>query len=1368
MLTTCLFIGGHLGAQDLNFRHLTIDDGLSQNAIFSIAQDQQGFMWFGTKDGLNRYDGQSFRVFRQNPSDTTSINGNTITELYVDKRGWIWLRSTENGINYYQPKRDLFSGLQHLKSSDGHSIDDQIEAISEDKEGNIWAGTRTNGLYRIERDPGTGVPTELTHYTSGQGLSNNQIHSIYVDKQGAVWIGNDRKISKYLPGTDSFHGYDIPFEKTDETEYLLYYVIDDIHPGPGETLWLGTSEGLMQFNKKTGRTTSYSYRLYSTRREHNRIRKIAEGPRGNLWLATPSGLTIFNPVTNKYTEYKSDAYDPLSISYNSITGLFKSSNGLMWVGTAGMGIDLYDPRANRFPKITGNDLLTEVSSFSIRNVLEDQNRNVWILADRPYRWDRQKQTLQNVNDLFVPDALPDSYPVELWDLAEDRKGALWAASTQGLIKHDPFTKKVTHFDYSPDNTGGLPQRQVYGVLEDSGGELWVLTENYLSRLADPQTGRFRSYRFNENEPVREQIRPPMVEGKSGNIWFGTSLGLFYFDRQSETFQHFEQVRSDSTSLSHNLVKSILPDPKNPGNYLWIGTSGGLNKLNLQAKSFTRFTTADGLPNNVVYGILPDNSGHLWLSTNRGLSKFNPRREEFRNYDARDGLQSNEFNTGAYFRSSSGELFFGGIAGLNYFYPEQVKDNPNLPEIVLTGFKIEEREITYRNSPAVLDAPLPFAQNIRVDHRDDLLTFRFAALNYSAPEKNQYAYKLEGLSDSWVESGNYATAVFTNIPHGRYTLRIKASNNDGVWNEAGIGISLVVTPPWWHTSWAYAAYLITFLLAGYSLRRYELNRFNLKNQLELERIQTESLRKLDHLKSEFFANISHEFRTPLTLILGQIENVISSDIQYSDKRKLTMATDNANRLLSLINQLLDLSKLEAGKMGLNKGQYNIVGFLKGLLSSFESLAESKDIRLFFESESDQIPVIFDAKKMERVILNLITNAFKFTDPGGEIGIRVRAKAGELVEIRVTDTGIGISPDHLNSIFDRFYQADSSSTRHVDGTGIGLALVSEFVKLHNGTIDVQSPNTQSPETGKPGTEFIIRLPIGGVTDAQGFSKPEHTIKQQEWREDAPAVMASPADLDNLKNTLDKEIILIVEDNTDVREFICEQLRDEYRILEADTGIRGLEQSKQEIPDLIISDLMMPEMDGFEFCRHIRQDEKTSHIPVIMLTAKAGLEHKVKGFETGIDAYLVKPFKIRELQARVRQLIQQRRQLRDRFSKSGMIQTSNITDDSAEKIFIEKAISIVENNFGNEQFKVEGFAGELNMSQSQLNRKLQALTDQTAIQFIVAVKLRHAAKLLKNKNDISIAEISYLVGYNDQAYFTRVFKKQFGVSPSEFRKG
>ncbi|MCG2590647.1 hybrid sensor histidine kinase/response regulator transcription factor [Rhodohalobacter sulfatireducens] len=1360
-----LFTAG-VHSQSPEFRHLTINDGLSQNAVFAITQDHKGFMWFGTKDGLNRYDGQTFKVFQHNPTDSTSISGNYIQALHTDLRGWVWAGTLESGLNYYQPEKDQFSSLDHLDGLSDNLAQEQITSISSGIHGTLWVGTATNGLYKIDRDKEKGIPISVTNYSKEDGLSNNYIYEIYVDKNGETWVGTDRNVSKYQPERDSFLNYEIEFDEPNQKDYLFYYAIDGIHEGPDNKLWLGTTEGLVLFNKSTGATERFSYQEYANRDGYNRIRRIAEDLNGNLWLATPSELTIFNPVTFEYKSYTSDPSDASSISFDSITALFKSRNGLMWIGTAGMGIDIYDPKSNRFPTLTGIDHLPDLSNFSIREIIEDRNGDVWIISHRPYRWKRNEQTLENVNNLFIPDEFPRPYEIEIWDLIEGSQGNLWAATTHGLIEYDPTENQADIFEYSQGNKDGLPQREVYGVFEDSGGKIWAITENYLSNLIDRETGSFKNYRYNPNESIREQIRPVLTEEKSGNFWIGTSYGLSYFDKFAESFLKFEHDSADPNSLSHNLVKSILPDPNYPDRFLWIGTSGGLNKMDIQSKEFTHYTTADGLPNNVIYAILPDDSGHLWVSTNRGLSKFHPEEMNFRNYDVHDGLQSNEFNTGAYFRSSSGELYFGGISGLNYFYPDRVTDNPNPPEIALTGFEIDGREITFQESKGILDSPLTSAQNIQVSHNDDVLAFQFAALDFSAPEKNQYAYKLEGLSENWIESGNYASAVFTNIPHGEYSLRIKASNNDGIWNEAGIGIGLIVTPPWWQTWWAYFIYLVIFLGAGYSLRRYELNRYNLKNQLELERVQTESLRKLDHLKSEFFANISHEFRTPLSLILGQIENVLTSDIDRKDKRKLEMATQNANRLLTLINQLLDLSKLESGKMKMNNDQHNIVSFLKSLLYSFETLAESKEIRLLFNSDSDWIPVIFDSEKMERVFLNLITNAFKFTPAGGEIGVEVKQINDDNIEIRVKDTGIGIPADHIKNIFDRFYQADSSSTRPYEGTGIGLALVNEFVKLHNGKIEVQSRFENETGNNQTGTVFIIHLPTDRVEKDFAYKVDAIRLSHHEFESEVSKSVTKHVDLNLISSNLDKEILLIVEDNAEVREFIREQLEEDYRILEAENGVQGIELSQEEIPDLIISDLMMPEMDGYDFCKQIRKDEKTSHIPVIMLTAKAGLEDKLKGFETGIDAYLTKPFKVKELQVRVRKLIQQRRQLRDQFSEAGLIQTKNVTDDSIEKVFLEKAISVVESNFSNEQFKVNHLAGSLNMSPGQLNRKLQALVDQSAVQFIISVRLQHAAKQLREKNK-TIAEISYEVGYNDQAYFTRVFKKQFGVSPSEFRK-
>lgn len=1355
-------------AQSVEFSHLTINDGLSQNAVHSIAQDKKGFMWFGTKDGLNRYDGQSFKVFRHNPDDSTTISDNNILALHLDRRGWLWAGTQQGGLNYYKPEKNTFSKLDHLSVDSGQIIRDQIYVVKEDQQGNIWVGTRMNGLFLIKRNSETGTPESVTNFRHQKGkpgsLFDNQIFDILIDEEGDVWIGTDRAVSRYLPESQAFEHFEISLQFHIENDYQFYYSISSLYPAPNGKLWLGTSEGLMLFNKSTGETELFPQRNESGQPFYRRIRKITEDKQGNLWLATPHGLGIFNPVTSEYRYYESDPFDASTISYHSITSMYKSRNDIMWLGTAGMGIDIYNPNSSRFSTFKGIDFRPDLSSFSIRDVLEDRSGNVWMVTQKLYQWNRADHTLDEMNDLFVPDNL-ENETIEIWNLIEDKQGVYWAASTDGLLSRKPKSGQVTFYEFSPDITNGLPQREVYYVFEDRKGEIWVITENYLCHLLEPENGVFRSYRFNPSDSVREQIRPAITEDQSGNFWIGTSIGLLYFNRDSESFVQYVHDPEDPTSLSHNLIKSILPDPEQPDRFLWVGTAGGLNQFDIELETFTRFGTDDGLPNNVIYGILPDDRGNLWVSTNHGLSTFNPGEMHFRNYDVQDGLQSNEFNTGAYFRSQSGELFFGGINGLNHFYPKQITDNPNPPEIVLTGFSIDGREITHQNSPGIVDAPIPSTQNIRVSHNEDVLTFQFAALDFSAPGKNQYAYKMEGLSENWVESGNHSSAVFTNLRHGEYTLRIKASNNDGIWNEAGISIGLIVTPPWWHTWWAYAGYGLLFFIGFYSLRRYELNRYQLKTQLELERVQTESLRKLDHLKSQFFANISHEFRTPLTLILGQIETVLTSKIDRNEKRKLEMATKNANRLLSLINQLLDLSKLESGKMEINSEQHNIVSFLKSLLYSFETLAESKEIELYFQSESESIPVRFDADKLEQVFVNLITNAFKFTEPGGQVSLSVSKNEKHTIEIRVKDTGIGIPENHLNNIFDRFYQVDSSTTRIHEGSGIGLALVYEFIKLHNGDIEAESHTPDAGDSLQSGTEFIIHLPIGKITNKADFGENAFKLSQDEPGIDPVSAVSKHHDLKLYSSSMDKELLLIVEDNAEVREFIREQLQDDYRILEAENGSQGLEFSLKEIPDLIISDLMMPQMDGEEFCLSIRNDEKTSHIPIIMLTARAGLENKLRGLESGIDAYLTKPFKVKELQLRVRKLIEQREKLRKQFSESGLISTSNVTDNS-EKEFLEKAISVVEENFTNNQFKVNHLAGNLNMSPSQLNRKLTALVDKSAVQFMISVRLQHAANLLQG-SDKTVAEISYEIGYNDQAYFTRAFKKQFGISPTEYRK-
>jgi signal transduction histidine kinase/DNA-binding response OmpR family regulator len=686
----------------------------------------------------------------------------------------------------------------------------------------------------------------------------------------------------------------------------------------------------------------------------------------------------------------------------------------------------------------------------------------------------------------------------------------------------------------------------------------------------------------------------------------------------------------------------------------------------------------------------------------------------------------------------------------------------IPEIAITGFKLFNRSKSSTEEKDFLHKPVSEIKLIELSYDVNFFQFEFSALDYSSPEKNQYAYKLENFNEEWIYSGTNRTATYTNLPPGEYIFHVKGSNNDGVWNEKGASIRLTIFPPWYSTWWAYTLYGILFLTGPYLIRRYELNRIKLKNQLKLEKVQSGTLRQVDQMKSRFFTNLSHEFRTPLTLILGQIDSLQSSITDNKNRGKLQVAYKNAQRVLRLINQLLDLSKLEAGSMDLKAQKQNLVSFIKSLFYSFESLAEKKNITLKLESETDKIIVDIDPEKMEKVFYNLLSNAFKFTAVGGKISLIISLTENNFVEVRIKDTGIGISEDRLPHIFNRFYQADDSYTREQEGSGVGLALAKELTELHNGKILVKSSEGS-------GSEFIVQLPVSddkNILIEKIFI--DESIKDVDAliQDEISDFAKQPAGVPVKGDDKNKKIILVVEDNTDVREYICEQLEENYMVVHAANGVEGITSAQNLIPDLIITDVMMPMMDGYEFCKEIRKDEKTSHIPLIMLTAKAGLDDKVEGLETGVDAYLTKPFSAKELIVRISNLIHQREQLRKRFSTKTIIKPSDVTAASVDQTFMEKVLLTVEKHIEDESFSVDILAEEICMSVSQLNRKLRALIDQPAGQLIRSMRLNRAADLLK-QNAGSVAEICYKVGFNDQSYFTRTFKKQFGSTPSEFKK-
>jgi two-component system, sensor histidine kinase ChiS len=1344
-------------SQQLAFRHLTIDDGLSQNAVFSILQDSRGFMWFGTKEGLNRYDGRNFVIYKHNPFDTTSISDAYVTKLMEDSRGNIWAGSLSGDVNVLQRETELFCKIPLENVSGENVTTNEITDIAEGPDGTIWIATKGDGLIHILVDDNTGCNYSYRQYlhdpADDRSLISNRVGNLFFDEHQTFWIGTEDGLNQFHEISGSFTLTKFETRHPEAPAISGEYKITSIYLSTTGDFWIGAQSGLIKFDRDT-KEYEFHPNLYEVfRYGWGSINHIAEDHDGHLWVGTSYGLMRFDPSANLYTYYKHDPLNPRSLSHNLISSVMIDRTGILWMGTSGHGINILDLKANRFNTLTRKpDPSSRVTGFSIRSILEDDSGDLWISADVLYRLDRESGQLSSFES---SSEYPDDFGnTEAYTMIKASDGFLWVASPQGLFRYNTVTNQSRMYKYSSENASGLQYPEVNAVFEDRDGTIWIANRNYLSKLTDSQEGTFRHFRYSSSESSQDLVRPVIFQDIQGIFWLGTVNGLVRFDPAERSFYTYRNDPTDSASLSNNHIKSILEDPVQPERYLWIGTSGGLNKFNYRTGLFEHYTVQDGLPNEVVYGILPDDDGNLWLSTNKGLSRFNPQEKTFRNFDVLDGLQSNEFNTGAYYRSETGELFFGGIQGLNYFFPKAIQDNPNVPPVVLTGLRLGNRYVTRNSDPDLLKTSLPEVKEIRFSHKDDVITFEFAALDYSAPGKNLYSYKLEGYNNEWISSGNLSSATYTNLPPGKYTFRAKGSNNDGVWNEDGLAIAVIVTPPWWRTWWAYFMYAVLFLNGLYLLRRYELNRFNLKNELKLERVQTDSLRNLDQLKSHFFANISHEFRTPLTLIIGQIETLLDSEDDRNKKKKLASVNSNAEQLLALINQLLDLSKLEAGKMELYPEKQNLVSFLKNQLFSFESLSDAKNIVLNFSSSRAVIPVNFDAEKMEKVFINLFSNAIKFTDPGGRIDVAVEIPEADIVEIRVKDSGIGIEKDRLPYVFDRFYQADPTNTRNYEGTGIGLSLVNELIALHNGTIEAKS------KVGV-GSEFIIRLPF----DGDDTSPENEPVLKEQVPVEADSSSKPLPDFELLLSEHD-EIILIVEDNTDVRTFIREQLSEEYNILEAANGREGIAVSQVTIPDLIITDLMMPEMDGYEFSEKIRSDEKTSHIPIIMLTAKAGLDPKIEGLEAGIDAYLNKPFHVKELRTTVRTLIQQRKTLKKQFSNATYFKPSVIAKTSVDQSFLGKAIEMIDAHICEEDYRVEHFAESLNMSVSQLNRKLNALVGQPAGNFIRSVRLQRSAELL-NQTDKTIAEICYEVGFNDHAYFSRAFRKQFGKSPSAFRK-
>lgn len=1347
-LITCSFI---CSGQDnsIKFRRLTIDDGLSQSSVNSIVQDKEGYIWLATASGLNRYDGYEFRVFKKEIDNDSSLSNNRVAKLFIDSKNQLWVGTEGGGLSLFNAQSNSFI---QIPLTPGESLG--IKAIYESRDGVLWIGARNGGFFKVEHIDNSFAVTPLPVIVD-QMLVEDDINDItsYMNKLMLGTSGSG--IIYFDPASGQFFSYDHPLYG----DVLRHCFVNSFYPDSQRNLWIATEDvGIFVFHDNLERATKVDFESFGMQGLLcNNIYAFREDRLGFLWVGTKNGLNVSEKRIRDYESFGSlsftshifSASDQKSLSNNFVLSIEEDQSGLLWIGTSAGGVNIFNRGSelfNYFQKVEGlsNSLENEV----IMSVYDDERGALWIGSDAGLiKFDKQKKTFENRwNE--VPDNIFNSSVLSITEL---EPGVLLLGTyDRGLVIFDQHKGQYSPLD-NDDYLALNPNLRLLTTYKDRHGDVWVGTDGdgilrfrYDRNIQGIEFAQYKAIPGDTSGLSHNDIWK-FFEDVQGVFWIGTAGGLNLYHPDEEKFTQYKHIPNDKESLSSDRVYCInnLDSTR-----LLIGTDNGLNIFDKTTGKVEYFIEKDGLPDHVIYGILDENNNHYWLSTNNGISRFDYRNKTFTNYSVTDGLPSNEFNAGAYFRNSKGELFFGGTKGLLWFNPSGLHTLTNqfIPPVVISGVEV--------NGPGAI---LNFGatEPLILKNDQNTITVSFAALDFTSPSKNQYTYKMDQFGQDWTFLGNRRFVTFSDLRPGNYDFSVKGSNNDGIWNETPVTLRFTILPPWWQTWWAYSLYFSLILGMVLFLRRYEMKRFKLRQRAA-------HLADLDAFRSRFYTNITHEFRTPLTVIMGMSQslqaNIREKRLDDVD-RSLGMIQRNGENLLHLINQMLDLAKVESGNLELQQVQTDVIPFVKYVCESFQSLANERQINLTVYSETDELVLDFDPDKLSVVISNLLTNAIKFTQRNGKIVVhlnRFTENGDEFFVVKVRDSGMGISENELPNIFDRFYQAGALLSHRGEGTGIGLALTKELVELMEGSIEVKS------KPGK-GSEFTVRIPA--------YRKAPKTLERYPTKHSAtltPAILPgySPEQFPGNDSDGDLPLALIIEDNPDVAHYLKTCLHGKYQTLHAGEGTGGIEQAIEKVPDIIICDVMMAGKDGFEVCSTLKSDGRTDHIPIIMLTARATTEDRLTGLSLGADAYLTKPFEKAELFTRLDQLVLLRKKLRQKFEKDGFANISFKRTKSPEAKFLQNAISIICEDISNDLLTARHLSHRLHLSESQLYRKLKAITGKSTAIFIRSIRLQKARQMILT-TDKTISEIAYEVGFNDPSWFSRAFKEEFGYSPNETRK-
>ena len=1354
-LFCCLILSaGDSAAQNPGgYQTISTAQGLSQGMIFDLLQDAEGFIWVATKNGLNRFDGYGFKVFSNDAYNERSLSSNTIVKLFEDSKGRIWAGTEDAGLNIYDKKTGKFYRIQH-RLADATSISgNAIRLIEGLPDGRVLVAADGAGLNIIELKKEF-FDNDADPLVTRLSLPNDaQVYGIGKDNNGTIWIGGmEGSVYKFNPVKNSF------------TVVKNVQLLNNGYYTPGKSILINGS--LFLYNGKEAVPLFDPNKIVAG--------NILFRPKEKLWENFHRELHFYD--VSKWEPGKPPVWNlQLPESTRIVYPFIADRSGIIWSGSVGYGLRKYNIASSKF-KI-------ENPGISVRWIIP-VSANDLFTGDFGYGWKRTKnETTDNAPFSKIP------FVTQIDNFIITRKGDYWIKSDEkGYFNYDPISGRLTPHP-EINNFYGMGDKQP--MLEDSKGVLWFPGRGGAFTRLHTNTGKATHFNINSNAArpmLPKSLCTALHEDKQGVFWIGTQDGFARLDfskaiNATPGIKWYYNNSNSRNSLNYNQVSGFLDDPLAPEQYLWICTKGGgLNRLNKKTGDFFHLTTKNGLPHDVVYGLLPDNEGNIWGSTNNGIfclltghssdsSKWN-----FRNFSKAYGLQDDEFNTGAYARLPNGHLAFGGVNGLNIFDPKEILGANFAPPVFITNILINNQPVIPGDKTGVLQSNIEHTKSIILNYQQDILTLEISSLDFTAPDENKYRYQLVGIDKSWVESGNRRSATYLHLPAGKYIFKVQGSNSQGIWSEKTQELQVTVLPPWWGTWWAYLVYALLVAMLVRARFTYSINRAKLQSQLNFEKLEAKRVKELDSIKTQLYTNITHEFRTPLTVILGMAQQIINKPAEHFNNG-MEMIIRNGQSLLNLVNEMLDLSKLETGKMQLQLVEADVIHFLRYIVESFHSLAESQQKQLHFLSEIDTLYLQFDQEKIRQIVSNLLSNALKFTPEKGNIYITVlenlptqNGPKTKLV-IKVKDTGIGIPQNQLPHIFDRFYQLDNSHTRKTEGTGIGLALTKELVKLMEGEIIVKSP----PAGANKGSEFTIVLPLqksAAIENKIVYEVKASTLSLKATTQLLPEVVAATG----VHSTVEKPLILLVEDNADVVAYTASCLPD-YRLAVANDGREGFEIACQVIPNLIITDVMMPFVDGFELCRQLRGDERTSHVPIIMLTAKAGIESKIEGLQQGADVYLEKPFNRDELLVRIKKLLEMRQSLQQYYlKKAGLASNQNaintatqsiISDTEMENEFVKKIRKLIEDNLSDANFTVEQLCKQIFMSHSQLHRKLEALTGCPPNKFIRIIRLNKAKALLQNTPG-SIASIAMDCGYSDPGYFARVFKQEHQVTPQEWRGG